>query len=337
MNRIDRLFAITLHLQRKQRLRAQDLARLFEVSERTIYRDIAALSESGVPIVSLPGDGYELMEGFYLPPLLFTPDEAGALFLGAQMLVAHATGQLPADAENALAKLALVLPKATRAEVDRRQAILNFAIPALRFDLDEPKLATLQKAIRASRVVWLRYHAYNHNEVSEREVEPIRLTYYSGAWYVVGYCRLREDWRSFRLERIDGLKLLKKTFTPRTGSSTPGEPIQVSIRFAAEIVRWVRERQHYGFTGEESEGDGQRIIMHYQVEALSEIKAWLLSRGDGRTPRPRRIARRDPPGTAHLANTPDIGLSVAAAMLRRYLITLVQTNRSVSDEQPIDS
>ena len=73
MNRIDRLFAILLLIQRKRRVRAIDLAQAFEVSERTIYRDMAALSESGVPIVALPGAGYELVEGYYLPPLLFTP------------------------------------------------------------------------------------------------------------------------------------------------------------------------------------------------------------------------------------------------------------------------
>ena len=98
MNRIDRLFAITLLLQARGRLRAKDLAVWFEVSERTIYRDIAALSESGVPVVSLPGEGYELMEGFFLPPLLFTSVEASALLLGAQMLTSHATGRLPASA-----------------------------------------------------------------------------------------------------------------------------------------------------------------------------------------------------------------------------------------------
>lgn len=280
MNRIDRLFAITLQLQHKKHLRAGDLAHHFEVSERTIYRDIAALSESGVPIVALPGEGYELMEGFYLPPLLLTPQEAGALFLGAQMLLSQAVGRLPADAERALAKLSLVLPKATRSEAERLTEIMRFAMPLAKFDLDEPKLATLQKAIREQRVIWVRYHAYNRNKITEREVEPNKLTYYNGAWYVDGYCRWRQDWRSFRLARIDELKLRKERFTLRTGSSAPGEPMLVRIRFAAETVRWVRERQHYGYLGEEfDEKHDEGVIMRYQVETLSEIKPWLLGWG----------------------------------------------------------
>jgi len=80
MNRIDRLFATLLLLQSKKRIRSQELAQRFGISRRTVYRDMAALMEMGVPIVSLPGEGYEMMPGFYLPPLLFTPDEAGAVF-----------------------------------------------------------------------------------------------------------------------------------------------------------------------------------------------------------------------------------------------------------------
>jgi predicted DNA-binding transcriptional regulator YafY len=284
MNRIDRLFAITLQLQSKKHLRAQDLARIFEVSERTIYRDMAALSESGVPVVSLPGDGYELMEGFYLPPLLLTPAEASALFLGAQMLLAQAAGKLPSDAERALAKLTLVLPKTTRSEIERLLEIIRIIImPTARFDLDEPRLTTLHKAIGERRVIWLRYHAYNSNAISEREVEPTSLAFFNGAWYVAGFCRLRQDWRSFRLERIDQVKLLKQRFTPRPTVAKSGEPLTVRIRFASDIVRWVRERQHYGFTGEEVE-TAEGVIMHYRLESLSEIKPWLLSWGASAEP-----------------------------------------------------
>src|SRR5262245_8509739 len=119
MNRIDRLFAILLLMQRKRRVRAIDHAQAFEVSERTIYRDMAALSESGVPIVALSGAWYELVEGYYLPPLLFTRDEAATLFLGMHMLLSHMEGRVSADAERALAKVALVLPSMLRQNAER--------------------------------------------------------------------------------------------------------------------------------------------------------------------------------------------------------------------------
>lgn len=124
MNRIDRLFGILLILQNQPRVRAQDLAERFEVSKRTVYRDITALSEMGVPIVSLPGEGYELMEGFYLPPLIFTDDEAIALFLGARLLIQQAAGALTVKAEQALAKIAVALPQETRQRVEALTAII---------------------------------------------------------------------------------------------------------------------------------------------------------------------------------------------------------------------
>ncbi len=283
MNRIDRLFAITLLLQSKRRVRALDLARHFDVSERTIYRDMAALSESGVPIVSLPGEGYELAEGYYLPPLLFTPSEAAALFLGAQMLVAHATGRLPADAWQALAKISVILPARLRAEVERLTDIIHFIAPTPQFDLDEPRLATLQQAIRERRLVRLRYHSHSRDEVTEREVEPYRLSYNNGAWYMEGYCRLRHDVRDFRLNRIEDLKVLTATFTPREAPRPASEPITVRVRFAPEVARWVRERQHYGFQ-EEEVPDSRGVVMIYRVGALAEIQPWLLGWGASAEP-----------------------------------------------------
>jgi predicted DNA-binding transcriptional regulator YafY len=284
MNRIDRLFAITLLLQSKRRVRAQDLARRFEVSERTIYRDMLALSESGVPVVSLPGEGYELAEGFYLPPLLFTPQEARALFLGTQMLITHTTGRLPTDAESALAKIAGILPKDLRVDMGRLTQIIGFVAPAARFDLDEPKLATLQTAIQEQRVVWMRYHSFNKNEVTEREVEPHALSYYSGAWYLEGYCRLRRDVRGFRLDRMDGLQVLNDTFKPHPTSRLEAGTLTARIRFTPASARWVRERQHYAFVRETPDPDEGGVIMEYRVKTLDELKAWLLAWGAAAEP-----------------------------------------------------
>ena len=215
MNRIDRLFGILLLLQRKRRVRAEDLARTYEISERTIYRDMLALQEIGVPIVSLPGVGYELVEGYYLPPLLFSPSEASALFLSARMLMAHTSGHLSADAESALAKIAVVLPGRMRQEAERLAETIEFVMPPVRFDTDDAHLATFQQAIRERRVVQLRYHSYNRDQTTERDIEPDYLTYSNGTWYVNGYCRLRNDLRAFRFDRIERLKLLPDTFVPR--------------------------------------------------------------------------------------------------------------------------
>lgn len=119
MNRIDRLFATLLQLQRRSRLRGADLAAHFGISQRTVYRDIAALMEMGVPVISLPGEGYMLAPGYFLPPLLFTPPEAQALCLGAQMLRQQAQGSLIEAMSAAQQKLYQVLPPAAAIRCNR--------------------------------------------------------------------------------------------------------------------------------------------------------------------------------------------------------------------------
>ncbi len=279
MNRIDRLFGILLLLQRQQVIRAEDIAHKFEVSPRTIYRDIAALSEMGVPVVSLLGEGYQLGEGYYLPPLIFTPAEASALFLGARMLALQAAGQLPRDAEMALNKLAQILPAPTRAQIEKLTQIIQFMLPEQRFNLEDPRLEVLLEAIHERRVIWLRYHSYSRDEISEREVEPHTLSYYNGSWYINGYCRLRQDRRGFRLERIESLKLLRQTFSPRQSHPDDAPQITVRVRFDAQIVRWVRERQHYSYQAEEPVAGSDDRIMLYRVHDTRELKSWLLGWG----------------------------------------------------------
>ncbi len=105
MNRTDRLLAIVLELQGKRRQRAEDLARTFETSKRTIYRDIQALCEAGVPLISTPGQGYALMEGYFLPPLSFTPEEATMLLLGSDFMAQNFDAQYRAAAQSASRKI----------------------------------------------------------------------------------------------------------------------------------------------------------------------------------------------------------------------------------------
>lgn len=273
MNRIDRLLAMVLVLQRHKLVRAEDLATRFEISKRTVYRDVAALSEIGVPVVAQPGEGYSLMEGYFLPPLVFTPDEAAALFLGAKWLATQATGKLPASAEGALTKLAHVLPKATLQEVQRFTDILQFFVTRQPIDLDDRTLADMQRAIHAQRAVQLTYHSLQGHEITTRVIEPYALTYGEGAWYVNGYCRLRQALRSFRLTRIEQYRLLPETFTPQAIDRPPAPLITVAVRFAPAALRWVLERQHYGFVRQEE------ACLIYQVHDLQEIQSWLFGWG----------------------------------------------------------
>jgi len=278
VNRIDRLFAITVLLQSRSRVRAEDLARRFAISRRTVYRDIAALNEGGIPVVSLPGEGYALMEGFSLPPLAFSSVEAVALVLGARLLAEQAAGELQEGAEHGLAKIMAALPARTRGEVARKSALVGFIAPPGRFDLEDPRLRLLQEAICEQRLLRLRYHSYSRDEVAERTVEPERLYYSDGVWYLAGYCQLREGARAFRLERIEHATLLDERFPPRSTAPQHSEQVEVRVRFSGSILRWVRERQHYGFRLEAPSADGA-VIMTYRVDTLEEFLPWLRAWG----------------------------------------------------------
>jgi len=279
MNRVDRLFAILLTLQHKRRVRAMDLAGQFEVSRRTIYRDMSALNQMGVPIAAMPGEGFELVEGYYIPPLMFTENEAVALILGSRLLFQQAAGSLTGSADSALAKITVALPDHVRARAEALTNVISFITPSEKFDLDDPQLITLQKAIQERCLIHIRYHGYQKDDVTERDVEPHQLFYSDGIWYLEGYCRLRKDIRAFRLSRIEKLNSLRETFSKkRTGKAGERKRIEVRIRISKDIVRWVRERQHYGFQREESLPDG--VVMTYDVHDVSEITAWILGWGD---------------------------------------------------------
>jgi predicted DNA-binding transcriptional regulator YafY len=281
MNRIDRLFAILLTLQHKRRVRAQDLADQFEISKRTIYRDMSALNQMGVPIASLPGEGFELVEGYYVPPLMFTKNEAVALLLGTQFLTQQAAGSVTQSAETALAKIKIVLPEQVRAKAESLTDIISFMTPRAKFNLDDPQLLLIQKAIQEKRVLHLRYQAYKQEEASERDVEPHQLFYVDGFWYLEAYCRMRKGMRDFRLSRMDKVTPRSEVFKKkRTGKPSSQPIVEIRIRFEKNIVRWVRERQHYGYQGDEQQTE-HGVLMKYHVNDEAEIIPWILGWGTG--------------------------------------------------------
>jgi predicted DNA-binding transcriptional regulator YafY len=276
MNRIDRLFAILLALQHRRRIRAQDLARQFEVSKRTIYRDMSALNQMGIPLAARPGEGFELVEGYYLPPLMFTEKEAVALLLGSRLLTQQSAGSVSQNADSALAKIKVALPESVRARSEELAAIVGFITPKAKFDLDDPQLLLIQRAIQQKRVLHLRYRGYQKEEITTRDVEPHQLFYADGVWYLEAYCRLRKGMRDFRLSRMETVETRPETFrrTPK-GKTQVQTIIVIRIRFTPGAVRWVRERQHYGYQRDEHESP-EGTVMIYQVNQESEIVPWIL-------------------------------------------------------------
>ena len=292
MNRTDRLLAIVLELQGKGRQRAEDLAATFETSKRTIYRDVLALGEAGVPIVSVPGQGYSLMKGYFLPPLSFTTDEATMLLLGSDLMAQNFDAQYRAAAQSASRKIEGVLPDKLRDEVHYLQNSIVFVARSPDTAESEHRVMLVQQLRRAiiqHSTVSFCYHARHaregRGEQTTREADPYGLIHFPSGWHLVAYCHLRQDIRNFRLDRIDRLELLPRTFQRPAGYVMRQDhereynerSISVRVLFDTEIARWVQEARSYYITSEEETPDG--LLVTLQVRQESEIIHWLLSWG----------------------------------------------------------
>ena len=238
-----------------------------------------------MPVVALPGEGYRLAEGYYLPPIVFTPGEARALSMAIAMLRGISEpGPTTEAASGAMEKIRAVLPRPTVRQLEALEAIVNFYPMRMRsFHPDDDMLLHIQQAVLNRQVVHLRYHAQNSNEVTERDVEPVELQVLDRAWMLVAYCRLRDAPRAFRLDRVDAYEVKSETFAPRemTPDWPSAGPVNVVVRFDAEVVRWVREQQHFSFAGEGADESGATrngdAVMAYHPRSFEAIESWLLS------------------------------------------------------------
>jgi len=287
MNRTDRLLAIVLELQGKGKQRAEDLAATFETSKRTIYRDIQALGQAGVPLISVPGHGYSLMKGYFLPPLSFTTDEATMLLLGSDFMAQNFDAQYRAAAQLAGRKIAGVLPEKLRDEVHYLQSNIRFIVMGGPERSAEPEmLQQLRRAIIERTIVRFRYHTRHAEDgrdaQSTREADPYSLMHISNAWYLAAYCHMRQGMRHFRLDRMENLELLAKTFTRRTDfqmDNNQGRERNITVRalFDKEVARWVHESRSYYTLTEEETSEGLMVTLRVRQE--SEVLQWLLSWG----------------------------------------------------------
>jgi predicted DNA-binding transcriptional regulator YafY len=212
--RLSRLTAILTHLQAKRLITATELASKFGVSVRTIYRDIRALEASGVPIYTEEGKGYCLMEGYRLPPVMFTQEEANALITAEQLILKNKDASLSKHYSEAIEKIKSVLRYSTRDKVD----LLSKRIlvkPQIILENTSDNLGVIQQALTSFQVIKIVYQAENQQNTTSRMVEPFAIyTNEEGNWSLVAFCRLRQEFRVFRLDRISALEVLAEIFEP---------------------------------------------------------------------------------------------------------------------------
>lgn len=217
MNRTDRLMGIVAHLQAKKYQTAEQLAEHFGMSVRTVYRDLRAMNEIGVPVGFEAGRGYYIVGGYFLPPVSLTAEEANALALIEPLVIRFADKSIVAHFGTALSKIKQVLGQTQRSNLEQIQSQVAHYIPDDYAHLlpSTDYLTTIQKAIIEQRILRIEYTNIN-DDSSSREVEPIGLTFYSLNWHLIAWCHLRQEYRDFRTSRIQSLRLTMEPFRIKT-------------------------------------------------------------------------------------------------------------------------
>lgn len=288
MNRIDRLTAILIHLQTKRVVKAEEIGNRFHISLRTVYRDVKALMEAGVPLGSEAGKGYFIVDGFHLPPVMFTQDEANSMLLAGKLVDKMADKSVRAAFDSALHKIKSVLSDPEKDHLENLESQIGVFLRSRYEQRDNSAfpdhfLTEIQRAIAQRRVLRIEY-VNNEERLTQREVEPVGIFYYSLGWHLIAWCRLRESYRNFRSDRIKNLFTTTETFERRSVLSlqdyfqtvVQANPnlIRVVIRFNKEALRG---RPLYGSVSQEEIGNELRA--EFLVDNLDYMTQWVLAFG----------------------------------------------------------
>jgi len=287
LRKINRIIAILTSLQAKRIVRAQDLADRFGVSLRTIYRDVKTLESAGVPVLSEAGIGYSLVDGYRLPPVMFTREEAGSLVTGEKLMRSFSDKSLGDHYQSAIVKIRSVLKSYDKEWLDSLDETIHVRPPKELFNREiEDSLHTVLHGIADRKSVILEYKAIT-DIISEREIEPVGIFHENNNWYILGFCLLRGDYRQFRTDRILAIRGTSSRFTRRHGKLSDHlnrheafPRITVRLLVDQKIARYlVNTRNNYGFVSEVSTGNGVEMTFH-TIEIAEGFPRWILSFAD---------------------------------------------------------
>lgn len=213
MTRLSRLTNILLHLQSKMVVTSKELSDKFGISQRTVYRDIKALEEAGVPIIGEIGTGYCLMEGYRIPPVMFTEPELNALLTAQQIISKQSDKSLQKNYDNLILKVKALLKYSAKEKLETLENRI------LIFGIEEPSktdfLSLIQSAIVNFQILEIRYHTHYSDSITDRLVEPHAVYFSKGKWLLIAHCRFRGELREFRIDRILSLTNTNEHFGDR--------------------------------------------------------------------------------------------------------------------------
>lgn len=292
LNRIDRLSAILIQLQSRKVVRASEIADRFEISLRTVYRDIRALEEAGVPIGAEAGLGYYLMEGYNLPPVKFSKDEAGAILMASKLAYEQTDSSVKKNLNDALYKIRAALrleEKDYLESIEHSIEVLPSVInPNNESQFPDHFLTDLKSALAGKRVVQFEYYSNYNDSYSTREVEPLSLCYYARHWHLIAYCRSRKALRDFRSDRIIKLKITDSVFDKSRHKDYKGylksviqesQLTEVKVDFDKEAAKIVKEYRYLmGYVDSKVNNGLER--MRFMTSDLDSFSRWIIQFSD---------------------------------------------------------
>jgi len=288
MNRIDRISAILIQLQSRRVVKAQDIADRFDISLRTVYRDIKTLEEAGIPLIGEAGVGYSIMDGYRLPPVMFTKEEATA-FLTAEKFVEKLTDTSTTNHyQSAMFKVRAVLKSQEKDMLESMDGNIEVFKGHRGSDLaNNDHIQTILNAIAGKNVLSIEYFAHHSQEVTRREIEPVGIFFLESYWHLIAYCRLRNDYRDFRIDRIKQLKTTDnkfhtqhptlKAYIAQTAKEKHLET--VIIRVEQSVYPMLSQQKYYSGFVSEREVDGM-MEMTFLSSSLEGFARWMMMFGD---------------------------------------------------------
>ena len=287
--RFDRTLAMLVMLQTRRVVKAQEMADRFGVSLRTIYRDIKSLEAAGVPIIGEAGTGYSIMDGYRLPPVMFTREEAASFVAADKLMKKFTDAGMGRYFENAISKVKAVLKGNDKDWVvalekqvwtEPGNELFNKAVPNA--------LEVLFTGIAEQKQIFLEYQSLTGPKPDTRHIEPVGVFHESSNWYLYAWCHLRNEYRQFRTDRILSIRNTDIPFTKSHGSidelrekeKSSCEPVRVVLSIDRSILRYISSGKHYyGFVSQEEKEDTVEMLF-LTDPSLEGIARWFMMFGD---------------------------------------------------------
>lgn len=289
MNRFNRVTAIFLQLQSKKIVRAKDIADRFNISIRTVYRDIQTLVEAGVPIGSEAGIGYYLIEGYRLPPVMFTKEEVTAFLTAEKLIEKFTDNSIDVNFKSGMMKIRAIL-KSTDKEmlesIEENIEVLSRR-PRLENSNNSNHIQAVIESISERKSLNIRYHTFYSNEIKDRNIEPIGIFFSSGYWHTIAFCEFRKDYRDFRLDRILSITKTDRAFHKKhpsikdyLGKVTKEQNLEtIIIQVDKSIAQFLSEQKYYnGFVNEQISVD--TVQMTFLTSSTDYFVRWFLMFAD---------------------------------------------------------